>query len=624
MATIFMAKKGDNPLGFYSTHELAALVSPNVVEIDVPILEGVSNGCVFFADAVYCLFSMNNGIPKETNVIIGPYISRSANVALNDLHAEVARRRLSGCELNHFLCFELDRFYGEPLVEEPTIYNDPCAPHFTCPGDCKNDPQIQKTWDMLSKGITWDLNHLTLNQLIQELSMYKPGIDLHNRYYSFTTNLVIKSLLEMCKNNTSVCVLTSGDNADELERVSLNEVGYIVFMDAVAAEEACTKYSSLQKEKIRTWRLSDVFEYFIRDEEYGIYFVQSLGENRYLFVSRTLIRSTYRTLLMLKRAEIKDDDWYYEFALTDSERALLDSPQWWMAWKVRFISEGTKLISYVGEDKQVIIPEGITIIANEAFCGTKIESICIPSSVQKIENSAFQDCLRLKKVEFKGEAIDLDYSTFSNCRNLTTVSVTSSIGLFFSGLLHDASQRYLDPVRIDEDLETILSVDDFSGTPIKRKIYDPKCRDLSYIDVSEEIIDLAGDIIETIEIVNENAIRIKTEKHLMEIEVSRKDLYTSAGFLLPNVDLNTFIGSRVLKCYVTDGYDLHSYYYSEIEQKLNRDRSKLLPELYKAVFETDGRPLEILLYNAYNDWFENTAVRIEIIFDRSVVSAFCI
>lgn len=90
------------------------------------------------------------------------------------------------------------------------------------------------------------------------------------------------------------------------------------------------------------------------------------------------------------------------------------------------------------------------------------------------------------------------------------------------------------------------------------------------------------------------------------------------------MDLSTFVGSRVSRCYITDGYSLYSYYYSVIEQKLKRDRSELFPELYKVVFETDGQPLEILLYNAYNDWFGNEAIRIEIIFDGSVFSDFCI
>ena len=274
MATVFMAKRGDKPVGFYSTYPLAASFSSDIVEMDLPIIEGASKGCVFYADAVYRLLSFNNGIPKETIITIGPHISRCANTVLSNLFSEITRRRLTGCELDHFLCFELDRVYGEPLVKEPVVYNDPCAPHYSYPGDCKNDPLIQKTWQMLLEGKTWDLNHLTFTQLIDELSTYKPGIDFSNRFNSFTTNLVIRSLLEMCVNNASANVLCSIKRTGALERVSLRKVGYLVFMDDAAVDEACVESTfqpPLEKRMIQSWKISDVFEYFDKDEEYGIY-----------------------------------------------------------------------------------------------------------------------------------------------------------------------------------------------------------------------------------------------------------------------------------------------------------------------------------------------------------------
>jgi len=339
MSTVYMANNGDNPLGFYSTYPLAASVSSDVIEMEIPVLEGGSNGCVFYADAVFTLFSMRNGIPEETIVTIGPSISRSANTVLNDMHFEVVRRRLSGCELEHFLCFEIDRFYGEPLVKEPTIYDDPCAPHFTCPGDCKNDPLIKKTWNMLSEGKMWDLEHLSLDQLITELCVLKPRIDLHNRYYSFTTNLVIKSILYMCKNSASVNVLASGGRTNTLERVSIDKVGYIVFVDELAADKVSVEQffqTSLQNDTIQNWKLSDVFEYFISNQEYGIYFVKSLSDNRYIFVERELILSAYRVYLELRSSETNDDG--LELTLSDSARQLLNIPRWWMVWNEFLLS----------------------------------------------------------------------------------------------------------------------------------------------------------------------------------------------------------------------------------------------------------------------------------------------
>lgn len=95
---------------------------------------------------------------------------------------------------------------------------------------------------------------MTLNQLIQEISMYKLGIDLHNRCYSFTANLVIKSLVEMCMNSVSVSVLARNEREDALESVSLNKVGYLAVMNDAAVEAACSDNAlqpSLSKDMIQ-------------------------------------------------------------------------------------------------------------------------------------------------------------------------------------------------------------------------------------------------------------------------------------------------------------------------------------------------------------------------------------
>ena len=47
MATVFMVKRGNNPVDFYSTYPQSASISSDVVEMDLPIIEGASKGCVF-------------------------------------------------------------------------------------------------------------------------------------------------------------------------------------------------------------------------------------------------------------------------------------------------------------------------------------------------------------------------------------------------------------------------------------------------------------------------------------------------------------------------------------------------------------------------------------------------
>lgn len=107
----------------------------------------------------------------------------------------------------------------------------------------------------------------------------------------------------MCVNNASANVLCSINRTGALERISINKVGYLVFMDEMAVDEACkesTFQPPIEKRMIQSWKIRDLFEYFIKDEEYGIYFVQSLAEGRYLFVDRTLLRATYQNFLEMQ------------------------------------------------------------------------------------------------------------------------------------------------------------------------------------------------------------------------------------------------------------------------------------------------------------------------------------
>ncbi len=70
-----------------------------------------------------------------------------------------------------------------------------------------------------------------------------------------------------------------------------------------------------------------------------------------------------------------------------------------------FIIEGTKLVKYVGDGGDVVIPDGITVIGETAFMEADlieekviITSVQIPDSVTEIERGAFVNCSGLKAV----------------------------------------------------------------------------------------------------------------------------------------------------------------------------------------------------------------------------------
>jgi len=77
------------------------------------------------------------------------------------------------------------------------------------------------------------------------------------------------------------------------------------------------------------------------------------------------------------------------------------------------------------QDMKYLIPENITTIGNNAFCGSNnLRDVIIPSHVIKIEFSAFSDCENLISVNYLGSN-NPSYSskTFYNCKSLELICV---------------------------------------------------------------------------------------------------------------------------------------------------------------------------------------------------------
>ena len=98
------------------------------------------------------------------------------------------------------------------------------------------------------------------------------------------------------------------------------------------------------------------------------------------------------------------------------------------------------LVGYVGEQTDLIIPDGITEIYKDAFAYcTNLTSIDIPSSVTTIDNYAFAYCSSLTSVIFgeNSQLTTICEGAFSGCNSLTSIvipdSVTSICADAFSG-----------------------------------------------------------------------------------------------------------------------------------------------------------------------------------------------
>ena len=89
-----------------------------------------------------------------------------------------------------------------------------------------------------------------------------------------------------------------------------------------------------------------------------------------------------------------------------------------------FLISGTMLLKYLGAESRVAVPDGITVIAEEAFAGNEtIDRVILPESLLEIGAGAFRDCLLLQTVSFPESLQRIGREAFENCVKLLRISL---------------------------------------------------------------------------------------------------------------------------------------------------------------------------------------------------------
>ncbi len=86
-----------------------------------------------------------------------------------------------------------------------------------------------------------------------------------------------------------------------------------------------------------------------------------------------------------------------------------------------FDIDGDVLRKYSGTDADVVIPDGIRVIADSAFTGNKyVQNVICPDSLKEIGVKAFFNCTNLKTVRLPETMDVIGESAFQNCKLLTS------------------------------------------------------------------------------------------------------------------------------------------------------------------------------------------------------------
>ena len=87
--------------------------------------------------------------------------------------------------------------------------------------------------------------------------------------------------------------------------------------------------------------------------------------------------------------------YYSEVVLTEDNLANVKDENGYVTYTD---GEEVLLLGYLGSEKDIVIPEGVTRIAKYAFYEDDIVSVTLPESLTEIEDSAFEHCYTLKEV----------------------------------------------------------------------------------------------------------------------------------------------------------------------------------------------------------------------------------
>jgi hypothetical protein len=205
-----------------------------------------------------------------------------------------------------------------------------------------------------------------------------------------------------------------------------------------------------------------------------------------------------------------------------------------------FQMNGTILVKYTGNAKEVVIPSNVTAIGNSAFNQTAITYVQIPSSVTSIGDGAFNNCQNLTVVAISEGVKTIGVQAFNYNIGLTRVNIPTSVTSIGIGAFRDCHNLQSVTFSLPSKL-TSISANTFNG-----------CRELRYFIIPQGITEI-GDWAFLGTVINEITIPASVKSIgagaftglYTNEDNARLEKITFEG--IPSIDLNKSLGLHLLR-----------------------------------------------------------------------------
>ncbi len=136
--------------------------------------------------------------------------------------------------------------------------------------------------------------------------------------------------------------------------------------------------------------------------------------------------------------------------------------------------------------KSSVIPDGITVIGDGAFCDiNSIKQVDIPDSVSVIKGYAFRGCSSLCNVNIPDSVTNIGSFAFANCGKLNNINIPSNIEVIDSLAFEKSDNVFIELAR-----DSIIKPESFLSTNISFKVLEKDNND----NLVQDIINYYGDI----------------------------------------------------------------------------------------------------------------------------------